>query len=220
MRDLILHLADRHMEDGFRAFFARDDWHHVLGCARFGIDPGSLEDIFRRGGHTDGGLWQHAHDNLAPFRQRYRHAMIVLDADFDPHPGAESLVREISANLLAAGWPEDAFRVVVIDPELEAWLWAPNVNVAMAFGHDDFKEMQRMLAERNLWDEASPKPNDLKEARDVAAKLGGRRTAGPIFRSVFAGISRRACDLCEESGFRSLRAALQTWFPPNQGGDS
>jgi hypothetical protein len=218
MRDVIFHLADQHMEAGFRAFFARDNWHHVLGCSRFGVDPESPRDIYRRGGHTDCGIWKHAHNNLLPFKDDYRYAVIVLDADFEPHLGAEKLREDITKNMLGAGWPADSFCVVVIDKELEAWLWAPNVNVARAFGHSDFDQMREALAKKNLWNAGAPKPNDLKAARNLAAKLGGKKTGGPIFRGVFEGISRRACDLCEEKGFIAMRQALRNWFPQKAGG--
>lgn len=218
MRDVIFHLADQHMEAGFRAFFARENWHHVLHCSRFNLDPDSERDIYRRGGYTDGGLWRHAHSNLAPFLGEYRHAVIVLDADFEPHPGVETLREDITNNMRAAGWDEDSFCVVVIDKELEAWLWAPNLNVAQAFGHDDFDKMRDALAAKNLWNAGAAKPNDLKAARNLASKLGGRKTGGPIFRSVFGSISSRACDRCQEAGFNTLRTALQTWFPQNEGG--
>lgn len=217
MRDLIIHLADQHMEAGFRAFFARDNWFHVIGCRKFDIDADSDQDIYRRAGYTDGGIWKHAHTNLIPFKDRYQHAIIVLDADFDPHPGAPSLRADIAGNMINAGWSADSFCVVVIDPELEAWLWAPNLNVAKAFGHGDFEEMKARLAGEGLWDEGEPKPNDLKRARDRAARLGGMRTGGPIFRGVFGGISKRACDLCVEEGFISMRTALQAWFPAEEG---
>lgn len=217
MKDVIFHIADAHMESGFRAFFSRDDWHFTLGCHRFDIDPDSNEDIYRRGGYTDGGLWKHAHNNLAPFRERYRYAVIVLDADFEPHPGAEVLHADISANMQSAGWHMDSFQVVVIQPELEAWLWAPNLNVAQAFGHADFDQMKAVLAAEDWWNEGEPKPSDLKAARDRAARLGGKRTGGPIFKGVFNGLSKRACDRCVEPGFIAMRTALQTWFP-QQGG--
>ena len=214
MKDVIFHLADQHMEVGFRAFFRRDDWHYALGCGNFQIDPeeGST-DIYRVSGHTDGGIWKHAHANLAPFRKQYKRAVIVLDADFEPHPGAQTLQKDISDGMIESGWEADRFCVVVIQPELEAWLWAPNVNVAKAFGHPNFEDLQAALSGEGLWSAGSTKPHDLKRARDRATKLGGKKTGGPIFKGVFGGISRRACDLCEEPGFIAMRSALKTWFP-------
>ena len=213
MRDVIFHLADKHMEVGLRGFFGRDDWHHAIGCERFLIDPESQSDIYRVPGHTDGGVWKHAYENLQLFRDKYRHAVIVLDADFDPYPGAIVLQDDISKGMIASGWDENRFSVVVIRPELEAWLWAPNQNVAVAFGHERFDELRGLLETENLWNPGDPKPHDLKRARDLAAKLGGRKTGGPIFKSVFGSVSRRALDLCAEPGFVAFRGALCGWFP-------
>jgi len=217
MRDIIFHLADKHMEEGLRAFFQRDDWQHTLGCRRFEIDPRSDSDLFRVAGCTDGGVWKYAHKNLATFKDKYRHAVIVLDADFDPRPGAKVLQEDISKCMIESGWNEGRFAVIVIQPELEAWLWAPNVNVALGFGHPNFNDLRAALEAEMLWNAGDPKPHDLKGARDYAAKRGGKRTGGPIFKSIFGGISRRALDLCAEPGFVTLRSALSGWFPDGGG---
>jgi hypothetical protein len=213
MGDVIFHLADGHMEKGLKAFFARDNWEFVLGCRRFEIDPLSETDFFRVGGDTDGGIWKHAGNNLRPFRDKYEHAVVILDADFVPHPGADVLHQDISAAMVQSGWSPERFVVVVIQPELEAWLWAPNLNVAQAFGHGDFGRLRAALEREHLWNPGEAKPHDLKAARDRAAKLGGKRTGGPIFKGVFSAISRAACVRCEERGFIALRTALQGWFP-------
>lgn len=217
MRDIIFHLADRHMEDGLRAFFSRDNWHYVLGCERFNIDPESESDIYRVPGCTDGGVWKHAHANLQLFKDKYRHAVIVLDAAFEPHPGAAVLRDDISRRMIASGWANDRFSVIVIQPELEAWLWAPNLNVALAFGYANFDQLRGALEAEALWNAGEPKPHDLKGARDHAAKHGGKKTGGPIFKNVFGNISRRALDLCTEPGFEALRISVRTWFPSGGG---
>ena len=217
MRDVIFHLADEHMEKGLRAFFSRDDWQYALGCKQFDIDPLSQQDIFRVAGHTDGGIWKHAGTNLRLFTDKYRFAVIVLDADFEPHPGADVLQEDIAKAMVEAGWDLERFAVIVIQPELEAWLWAPNLNVAKAFGHADFDVLRGNLERERLWTAGDPKPHDLKRARDHAARLGGKKTGGPIFKGVFSEISKRACDRCVEPGFIALRAALRKWFPPEGG---
>jgi hypothetical protein len=213
MRDVIFHLADGNMEKGLKAFFARDDWDFVLGCERFEIDPLSENDFFRVGGDTDGGIWKHAADNLRPFRAKYEHAVVILDADFAPNPGADVLRQDISAAMLRSGWPTERFLVVIIEPELEAWLWAPNLNVAQAFGFGDFERLRAALERENVWNRGEAKPHDLKAARNFAAKQGGKKTGGPIFKAVFSTISQAACERCEERGFICLRNALQEWFP-------
>ena len=217
MRDVIFHLADEHMEKGLKAFFERDDWHFAVGCRRFEIDPLNENDLFRVPGHTDGGIWKHAGNNLRLFRDKYQRAVIILDADFKPHPGADVLRRDISAAMIQSGLKTEQFAVIVIEPELEAWLWSPNLNVALAFGHKDFDQLRGALERERLWNPGEPKPTDLKRARDRAARLGGKKTGGQIFKGVFSKISSRACERCVEPGFVAMRAALQDWFPADGG---
>lgn len=216
MRDVIFHLADEHMEKGLKAFFSRDDWHYAMGCRKADINPENNTDILRVPGCTDGGIWKNAAENLDPFRDKYARAVIVLDEDFEPHPGPDTLRADITEAMVKSGWDEERFAVVVIQPELEAWLWAPNVNVALAFGHKDFDQLRGALEKEKLWTPGEPKPHDIKAARDRAAGLGGKKTGGPIFKGVFNALSKKALDRCVEPGFGVLRTALQTWFPPEQ----
>lgn len=213
MRDVIFHVADSTMATGLKAFFSRDNWEIVLGCRRFEIDPENDKDIYSISGCTDGGVWKKAHINLALSKYHYRHAVIILDADFEPHPGAKTLCADITNNMLGANWAPESFCVAVIEPELESWLFANNLNVANALGHRNFDRLVATLASKGLWNRGDPKPNDLKLALKRAMQLGDKRTRGPIFKTVFSGISRRACDSCVEPGFTTMRAALQTWFP-------
>ena len=217
MRDVIFHLADEHMEKGLKAFFSRDDWHYAMACRKVDINTEGDADILRVPGCTDGGTWKHAAENLVPFREKYTRAVIILDADFEPHPGADVLQRDVTADMLASGWAAERFAVVVIQPELEAWLWAPNINVALAFGHKDFDQLRGALEKEKLWNPGEPKPHDIKRARDRAARLGGKKTGGPIFKGVFNAISKKALDRCVEPGFQVMRAAMQAWFPVEGG---
>lgn len=228
MRDIVFHLADESMEKGFKAFFRRTDWHYVLGCARFSIDPENSRDIFRISGHNqdlnpqrnDPGIHHHAHENLATHLHTHQRAVIILDEYYGGTPGAEALREEIAANMRRSGWTDDRFEVVVIQPMLEAWLWAENLNVAKAFGFPDFQSLQKLWIERGLWQAGQPKPleNKLKEAKSVALKLGGRKLLGNSpFGKLFAQISSRAFEACQESGFQRMRTRLQAWFPMDGG---
>ena len=97
MRPLVLHLADKRMRTCFEAFFSRTDCAQQLGCAHFEFDP--TRDIFQAPGITDPGTYQYAHENLAPYRETHQHAMVVLDEQWDPSPGAEAIVAHIRANM-------------------------------------------------------------------------------------------------------------------------
>lgn len=229
MRDIVFHLADESMEKGFKAFFRRSDWHFAMGCARFDIDPDDGRDIYCISGENqelnplryDPGMHHHAHENLATHLYTHKRAVIILDEHFGGSPGAEALRAEIACNMQQSGWNNERFEVIVIQPMLEAWLWANNLNVAKAFGFPDFRSLQEPLIERGLWQDGQPKPegSKLKEAKVVALKLGSKKLLGNSpFDKLFEQISSRAFDACQETGFQRMRARLQAWFPMNGGG--
>ncbi|WP_411845623.1 hypothetical protein AAFN60_18570 [Roseibacillus persicicus] len=217
-RPIIFHLADSSMERGLKAFFGRDDWHFALKAGPFEIDP--EEDFFQDPNHTDGGVWKHAHINLRPYIESHEKAVIVLDEDFDPYPSADQIREDITQNMLREGWTEDRFEVVVIEPMLEAWLWADNLNVAQAFGCNSFEQLQQPLINKGLWVPGEAKPNrgDLKKAKTVALKLGKTKLSGSPFPKLFRLLSSRALDSCQEPSFQQMRAKLQAWFPLQTGG--
>jgi hypothetical protein len=214
MPPIVFHLADKHMEEGLRAFFRRNNWHFALGCRRFPIDPESTVDIFRVAGATDPILWKQAGANLRTHLNTHERAVVVLDEFFDPFPGAEQIRKAVAASMQKHGWPEDRFAVIVIQPMLEAWLFADAVSTARGFNVPDFRQIQQQLIRQKLWQQGAPKPHEMKQARNVAARIGGRTTGSSIFRAVFQNLSSRAFDACGEPGFQLLRNALQTWFPP------
>lgn len=82
---------------------------------------------------------------------------------------------DIAAKMLSAGWTEARFRVVVVEPMLEAWLWMDNDNVAHAFGVKAYSALRAKLIQEHLWEAGQPKPKpaELKRACSRACDLGG-----------------------------------------------
>ncbi len=216
MRDIVFHLADKSMAEGLRAFFRRDDWHHALGCRRFNIDPESRDDIYQIGGCTDGGLWNYAHTNLARHHRTHQRAVIIIDQHFSPFLPPATIRNDVRTKMQQSGWADDRFEVIVIEPMLEAWLWADAVSTANGFGVANFNDLKNQLVKKNLWnpDEPKPKAEQMKAARNLAAKIGRRSTGSPIFRAMFSSLSSRALNACIEPGFVLLLRTLRDWFPP------
>ena len=213
MRDVVFHVSDKTMEAGLRAFFQRADWPDVLACARFDIDPQARDDIYRVPAHKDGGVWKYAASNLANHLGKCSHAVVILDEHFDPYPGAARIRADITQNMINTGWPTGSFEIIVIQPMLEAWLWADDVSTAAAFGVPDFPALRTQLVQEGLWTNGEPKPSRMKDARDRAVAIGGRVTSNVLFQTVFSQLSKNALDRCVEPGFGLLRQTLQVWFP-------
>jgi len=62
------------------------------------------------------------------------------------------------------GWREDRFAVIVINPELEAWIWQDNVHVEKALGYTSPPSLRLWLRDEGLWPDGLEKPPDPKEA--------------------------------------------------------
>ncbi|MEV5411512.1 hypothetical protein AB0K60_22075 [Thermopolyspora sp. NPDC052614] len=204
-RDVVFLLADAGMEQMLLGFLGRPRFHLSLGCAPFAFDP--REDVFVAQ-TRDPGVYGTAREFLRPFERTHRRAVVMLDADWVGTPGADAIHKHITRCLTEA-WAE--FAVVVIDPELEAWIWQDNPQVAQALKcPPDFR---RILADARLWPLDAAKPPRPKEAlehlRRPPYRADGSRAA---FRRLAERISVRHC---EDAAFNLLRDTLRTWFPEN-----
>ena len=131
VRDLVCLVADRNMQQStrgilgrWRALGIREPFHEILVHPQH--DPGCLHD---------------AVDFLRPFSRRYEHALVLFD-----HEGCgkedtprQDLENELEGALAQAGWTDRA-AVVVIEPELEAWVWSESPHVAKSLGWKDTME--------------------------------------------------------------------------------
>jgi hypothetical protein len=204
-RDVVFLLADGGMEQLLLGFLGRPQFHRSLGCSPFAFDP--REDVFVAQ-TRDPGVYGTAREFLRPFERTHCRAVVMLDADWVGSPGSEAIHKHVSQCLTDA-WTE--FAVVVIDPELEAWIWQDNPQVAQALKcPDDFR---RILADSGHWPPNVTKPPRPKEAlehlRRPPYRADGSRAA---FRRLAERISVRHC---EDTAFNLLRDTLCTWFPEN-----
>ena len=215
MRNLVIHSADNTMENGIKAFFQRSDWHDVMDCARFDIDPTNDNDFYRVPSHKDYMVWQNAAKNLGSHIGRFEHAVIILDEHFKPSPGAGQIYADIERDMVTAGWPRERFEVIVIRPMMEAWLWTDDKSLQAAFGMGNFPTFRQQLVEEGLWTFGEWKPNrdGMKEVTARAMAAGWRLTKDILFTTVFSELQKEAVDHCIEPGFVLLRQTLQRWFP-------
>jgi len=216
-RPLVIHVADRQMQEGIGAFFLRADWHIKLACERFDFDPKNRSDLFRIPGCTDPGLYQGAGANLRAHQSTHAHAIVMLDSQFPGSPGtddtaAEAIRAKVLGGLQSVGWQRDAIEVIVIRPMLEAWLWTDSPHVEGVFGHNPPPSLRQRMRDAGLWPADAAKPTDLKTATATAARWGGKKSDAALFKNVLG--SGRSLTGCIEPGFVLLRQTLKRWFPP------
>ena len=98
----------------------REGFHLSLGIQHFTFDR-TMDTLVASG--NDPEVHTRAHDLLRSYRRTHRFAVVVLDNAWDGSPGVETIQNTIQANMIGSGWHRVRFEVVVIDSELEAWIW-------------------------------------------------------------------------------------------------
>ncbi len=207
MRDCIFLLADKNMEAVFTGFLTREQFHRSLGTGRFEFDP--AQDLIVDEAGNDPGVYTRAHELLRPYQRSHRYAVVVLDNAWDGSPGAVTIQETISSNLSKVGWDADTFAVIVIDPELEAWIWqdSPHVEKALRFSAE--VGLRQWLEGKGLWEANVAKPADPKLAVEQTLKATRTPRSSAIYKQITCAISVKGC---VDPAFELLKSTLQGWF--------
>ena len=211
MRELVFLVADATMQQVLEGFFARKQFHRSLGCGHFAVDGRLNHDVFTAAGLNDPGLFRHGHDLLRPYRGEFRHAVVMLDADWEGSPGAAAIEHERGRRVADVWDPENAV-VIAPDPEIEAWFWLPDSpHVGEAMGYRGAKPYREVLAAAGHWPDDRPKPPRPKEALEYLHRAHGTDKSPAVRRRAAEKMSLRGC---QDPAFHRLRATLRRWFPP------
>lgn len=210
-RDLFVVVADLDAENAVKTLLC--ERQKALGVEiRFNPDHIPHGDLLRYSGR-DAGCRTMAVELLRPQRECYRHALLLFDrhgcgADNRPREGIE---RELEVQLEKNGWENGRAAVIVIDPELEIWVWSESPHVAGALGWgNDHSGLKSFLFERGLWRAGQAKPHRPKEAMREACRRKRVALESPIFADLASNVGLRGCT---DSAFKKFRNCLRRWFP-------
>lgn len=171
---------------------------------------------FRPAGGGDPRCRGNAHDLLRPFLGKYDHALVV----FDRHGcGADRETRKVieetvETRLTANGWRERN-AAIVIDPELESWVWTPSPRVDAALGWEgSLTRLRDWLVSQAMLVDGAAKPGDPKAAMRAALRHVKRSTSPALFGQI---ARETTLDGCVDPSFLKFRGILQRWFPATKG---
>lgn len=162
----------------------------------------------------DPGCFQRAPDLLRLYLLKAERALVVFDA---AGSGQETrAVHEIEADLkdrLANnGWGERA-EVLVINPELEVWVWSDSKEVDAVLGWKGrIPALRNWLQHQQLWKGSDRKPQEPRRALETALREVNIPRSSSLYRKLAERVS---LDRCQDDSFVRLRQILQTWFPPS-----
>ncbi len=208
-RDLFVLVADQDMIETMTGLLSRPE---DLGIRR-------IEFALRKHLQRDAGCRSKAAGSLRPFIRDHRHALVM----FDKHGcGRDDYSRkeiqdEVEQDLSRNGW-ESRAKAIVIDPELEAWVWSRSGEVPEILGWSrDYEKLRGHLRSAEHWPAHSSKPPDPKEAMKAALRGRRKQPSGALFGKLASSVSLREC---RDPAFHELRETLRAWFPPESDQDA
>lgn len=202
-RDLVVLAADKHISVSLDTLL--DQRQDDLGIRKLSYQT------FRHSG-KDPGCRIKAAEFLRPFNRQYNYALVVFDRRGCGSPDLpEEIQKNVETDLSRNGWSNRS-KVIVIDPELEAWVWSRCSKVAEVLGWGtDFELLQRWLSDKGLWPARCTKPQDPKRALEKVLRHKKKQPrSSALFKKLAASIQ---FNTCRDTAFKELKRTLRTWFP-------
>jgi hypothetical protein len=159
----------------------------------------------------DPGCLLRGHDFLRPFCRQYQYTLILCDRDGcgQQDRPREALEEDIERRLAISGW-EGRAAAVVLDPELEIWVWSDSPKVDQTLGWTGRQpSLANWLVSEGYCTPSHGKPNAPKRAFEEALQIAKRRRSSAIYHQLArqVGLSR-----CTDPSFLKLKALLRRWF--------
>jgi len=159
----------------------------------------------------DPGCFYEAPFVLQTYQRLATRALVLFDHEGCGQESRSSgdLEIDLEGRLARSGW-DDRARVVVIEPELENWVWSDSPHVDAILGWSGRRpDLRRWLVENGFWPASCSKPPRPKETMDAALRQARVRRSSSIFRQLAESVS---LDRCQDAKFGRLRQLLGGWF--------
>ena len=122
-------------------------------------------------------------------------------------PALEALIDEKLRQADMADWAVP----LVVEPELEAWVFSTSPHVSAVLGWKGSSSIRKTLEEQNLWKAEDSKPTDPKAALEYILGRTGKSRSSSLFRRLASRVSTSSG--CQDRAFLRLKTLLQGWFP-------
>lgn len=199
MKDLVVLAPDKNTEAAMKALL-----EHRRDA--LGLRPITF-DIFVHP-RRDPGVYNEAEEFLRPLQSQYLYALVLFDFAFDgAPPDARTAQNEVQEKLNRSGW-EGKSAVVVIDPELEIWIFADSAHVIQELADGNRALFEGVIANYGTMPN-TPKPQKPKEAMEELLRRIRRPRSSAIYGALANRVSLKGCT---DPAFARLREILQGWF--------
>ncbi|MBI1764102.1 MAG: hypothetical protein HYR56_21970 [Acidobacteria bacterium] len=204
-KDLIVLVADKDMQLTVQGLLSN---HYKLGIRPLYYDP---QEIYAHPGR-DPGCFLKCESFLSGFLNSHSYALVLFDREGcgREHLTRDQIEAQIEARLTQSGWAGRA-AAVVLDPELEAWVWSDSPHVDGVLGWEARQpNLRSWLNENGFLGESELKPARPKEALEAALRSAKKPRSSAIY---FALTQRVSFARCQDAAFLKFKTQLRSWFP-------
>lgn len=198
---VIILVADKNMEQTVEGVCSRPQ---SIGIRTFGyrtvVHPG-----------RDPGCLLEGTEFLSVFQSQFTHALVMFDRIGCGRETAsrEQLENEMEAALSRSGWGSQA-AAIVIDPELDVWVWSDSPHVERILGwHGRQPSLRQWLVDQDWLVQGNSKPSQPKEAMERALRQVRTPRSSALYRQLAQQVSLARCT---DNAFLKFTATLQRWF--------
>jgi len=205
MKDLVILAADKDLEFSLRGLLGRPE---ALGIRA--IDA----DIYLEPDH-DPACALRGVEFLRNFQGQYQYALLMFDHEGSGRETAtrETIQGELNSALAVSGWGDRA-QAIVLEPELEAWVWSDSPHVDDIAGWKDRDPSLRpWLVEQGWLNAGQTKPTCPKEAFEAALRAARKPRSASLYKKLADVVGVRRCT---DASFGESTAILKQWFPKGE----
>lgn len=201
--DLIVLVADLDAEQTLKTLFTER-------TKSLGIRPIAFKVLREK--DRDPGVVKNGVSLMRNYVNRADYALVLLDYEGSGREkkfSATELEKHLEDQLHRNGWLDEQGHsrvgVIVLDPELEMWVWSPSQEVVNTLRLGT-KTVQDFLSEFETL--PNGKPKHPKEVMQIALRRVKQPRSARIFQELAQSVSLRT----DERAFTKLRQLLQIWF--------
>lgn len=201
--ELICLVADKDMEQTILGLLSRGPSLGIRSSLSYQIFIHPLRDP---------GCFYESHHFLRQFANQFQYALVLFDyegsgQESDPPSEVETYCEQ---QLASNGWGQRS-RVILLNPELEIWVWSnsPHVDACLNWSQRN-PDLRTWMRQQKLLGPDEIKPQRPKEALERALQEVRKPRSSAIYRQLASKVSLKGCT---DPSFRRLQTTLQTWFP-------
>lgn len=202
MKDLFIVVPDKDTEYTLRGVLPRDK---ALQTRKFSFD---MVVHFNR----DNGVRTTGPAMANSKRSSHSHALLVLDwhgSGVERRMNLTALQNQLDA-ALGQVWG-DAARSIVVDPEIESWVWGSDEALGQQLRWQDPESVRVWLQQNRFGLDVNGKPHHPKDAFRALLRRANVARSPAVFEQL---AERLSLEHCKDRSFARLRSLLRKWYPP------